>query len=105
MYKYILKILRSQIGIVLCWGFCSPYILNNGLGFSVSGYLHKGKVEVVYDEGLDLFTIRLLDSKGDIIREIEGVYVDGVVDTIDTYVETGGNKKTYLERVRSQYGC
>ena len=53
MAEYILSILKSQIFVLLSWGFHRPVRLENGLRFQVQGFLHNGTVEVVYVEGAD----------------------------------------------------
>lgn len=101
MAKYILAILRSQLMIVFSWGFHNPVALNNGLQFQVNGYKHKGKVQVKYDEGSDLFSVILLDRTGKETRKEEGIYLDCLVNVIDGLVEKTDD---YSSRVRSQYG-
>lgn len=83
MAKYILSIFRTQPMIVFSWGFHDAYPIHNGLHFSVNGYLHQGEVEVVYNEGADLFEVRLSDGR----RETD-VYADCLVNVIDRMVET-----------------
>lgn len=101
MAKYILQILSHYLSIVWSWGFNTPVALPNGLKFHVQGYLHKGWVEVVYDEGYDTFTVRTLNADGSIKKEETDVYIDGLVQVIDGMVERCAN---YKERVRKQYG-
>ncbi len=103
MANYILTILRSQLMIVFSWGL-DPYsfrVIENGLAFNVSGYKHQGRVEVVYDEGYDLFTVKLLNRDGSVKTIEDGIYLDGLVDTIDRLVEKTDD---YAARVRRQYG-
>ena len=100
MAYYIISIFKHYISIVLSWGFHNPVAIENGLRFSVQGYLHTGKVEVIYDEGWDLFTVRILNLDGSTKKEVEGVYLDGLVDTIDGLVEKCHN---YASRVKKQY--
>ncbi len=101
MARYILRILRSQLMVMFSWGFHSAYAIDNGLAFFVSGYLHKGKVEVVYDEGWDLFTVRTINGDGSVKEEQQVIYTDGLVATIDTMVEKCPD---YADRVRKDYG-
>lgn len=101
MAQYILSILRMQLMVVFSWGFHSAYAIENGLAFFVNGYLHKGKVEVVYDEGWDLFTVRTINPDGTVKEQQEGVYIDGLVAAIDAMVEKCPD---YKERVRKDYG-
>lgn len=85
----------------MSWGFHNAVAIENGLRFNVQGFLHKGKVEVVYDEGYDLFTVRLLNKDGSVKKVEEGVYLDCLVDVIDGMVEQCEN---YAERVKHDYG-
>lgn len=101
MAQYILSILRMQLMVVFSWGFHSAYAIENGLAFFVNGYLHKGKVEVVYDEGWDLFTVRTINRDGSVKQQEEGVYLDCLVSVIDMMVERSTD---YKERVRKDYG-
>ena len=101
MAKYILAILRSQLMIVFSWGFHNARAIENGLAFYVQGYKHNGRVEVVYDEGWDLFHVRTLNTDGTIKEQEEGIYADGLVEVIDRMVEKTDD---YKARVRSQYG-
>lgn len=99
--NYIIQILRTQLMVVFSWGFQTPVAIPNGLRFSVNGYLHKGKVEVVYDEGWDLFRVRAINSDGSIKEEQEGIYIDGLIAAIDTMVERCPDYET---RVKKDYG-
>ena len=87
MASYILSILRSQPIIVFSWGFHTPVSVNNGLKFLVDGRLHQGWVEVLYDEGSDLFKVRAL-TDGTVKAEETDVYLDCLVRVIDRMVET-----------------
>ena len=88
MAKYILQILRTQPIVVFSWGFHDAYPIHNGLRFKVNGYLHQGLVDVVYNEGADLFVVSTLDGKGTIKQQVEDVYLDCLVNVIDSMVET-----------------
>lgn len=56
------------------------------LKFRVSGHLFKGVVYVGVN-GKDLFDIYLTNLKGDIKQEINDIYIDDLIDTIDQKVE------------------
>ena len=88
MAKYILQILRTQPIVVFSWGFHDAYPIHNGLRFKVNGYLHQGLVDVVYDDGADLFVVSTLDVNGTIKQQVEDVYLDCLVNVIDSMVET-----------------
>ena len=100
MAKYILAILRTQLMIVFSWGFHSARALENGLAFYVQGYKHTGRVEVVYDEGWDLFNVRTINPDGSVKEHQEGIYADGLVDCIDRLVEKTDD---YAARVQETY--
>ena len=101
MAKYILAILRSQLMIVFSWGFHSARAIENGLAFYVQGYKHTGRIEVIYDEGWDLFNVRTINKDGSVKEQQEGIYADGLVDCIDRMVEKTDD---YAARVRKTYG-
>ena len=88
MAKYILSILRTQPIVVFSWGFHNAHPIRNGLRFSVNGYLHQGDVEVIYNEGADLFVVNVLNADGTIMQQEEDVYLDCLVNVIDSLVET-----------------
>ena len=100
MAKYILVILRSQLMIVFSWGFHNARAIENGLAFDVQGYKHNGRVEVIYDEGWDLFNVRTINRDGTIKEQQDGIYVDGLVECIDRMVEKTDD---YASRVRKTY--
>jgi hypothetical protein len=84
MAEYILQILRSQLIVVFSWGFHKPQQLPNdkGLSFIVDGFKYQGKVQVIYNEGADLFEVHL--DNGEIV---EDVYLDQLVGVVDGMVE------------------
>ena len=101
MAKYIMSILKTQLMIVWSWGFHNAVALpnNEGLRFNVQGFKFKGVVEVVYDEGWDLFNVKFIKGTK-VIEMIEGVYFDGLVETIDFFVEKTSD---YDKRVKERY--
>ena len=98
--EYIIKVLRTQIMVVLSWGFHNAKPIEDGLAFNVEGFIFKGRVEIVYDDSWDLFDIRLINEDGTIKEQVQGVYVDGIVSTIDSMVEKTDD---YKERVKKEY--
>ena len=96
MARYILSIFSHYQTIVWSWGFNTAIALENGLQFTVSGMIFKGKVRVLYDEGSDTFTVRLLNADGSTKKEEAEVYLDNLVDVIDGMVEKCEN---YAQKV------
>ena len=99
MTTYILNCLTHQKMIVFSWGFHKAIALKNGLRFSVNGFIHKGIVEVLYNEGEDLFEINLIKN-GEIIKHIASVSIDELIETLDENIEKVEN---YNERVKKEY--
>ena len=97
--KYIMSIFKTQLMVVWSWGFNSPMAVKNGLRFKVQGFKFRGTVEVRYNEGSDLFDVSFIKA-GKVIKTIDGVFFDMLVETIDNYVE---NTSDYEERVKAEY--
>ena len=85
----------SKVMVVLSWGFNSPISIADGLRFKVQGFKFTGTVEVIYNEGMDLFEVYLSDG-----RVETDVYADSLVDVIDGLVERTND---YEERVKKEY--
>lgn len=97
--KYIMSIFKTQLMVVWSWGFNSPMAVKNGLRFKVQGFKFRGTVEVRYNEGSDLFDVSFIKA-GKVIKTIDGVFFDMLVETIDNYVEKTSD---YEERVKAEY--
>jgi hypothetical protein len=98
---YIWNILRTKIQVLWSWGFEDVRTIKNGVTFKVNGFLLKGKVEIIYNSASDLFDISLYDNDGNLKKQIDDVYFDKLVDTIDSNVEYTGND--YEQRVKDAY--
>ena len=99
MAKYIMSILKTQLMVLWSWGFNSPTAVKNGLRFKVQGFKFRGIVEVVYNEGSDLFDVSFIKSDN-VIKTIDGVFFDMLISVIDNYVEKTAD---YKERVKVEY--
>ena len=102
MANYNMQILNSQQMVFWSWGPHRFIALsdNRGLMFLVQGFKHKGWVEVTYNEGKDLFDVRLLNMRKVEKEKIEGVYFDQLVQVIDAHVEM---VEDYEEKVKAEY--
>lgn len=100
MAEYILKILKLRKITMMSWGFHKPTVIKDGLLFSVNGFKHTGTVKIIYQHGLDLFQIKLINEKGELVHEFCEIYFDQLTDLIDEDVEMFSN---YEERVRLAY--
>ena len=99
MAKYIMTILRTQLMVVWSWGFHKPVALENGLQFRVQGFKFRGVVSIVYNEGSDLFDLSFI-KRNKVVKSIEGVFFDSLVEVIDDYVE---KTTDYEKRVAAEY--
>ena len=101
MADYIRQILKLQIEKVWSWGTHEAQAIKNGLQFKVQGFLMKGTVKVIYDEGHDLFDIEFLpDDDTKPKKTIKGLYLDQLVSEIDENVEHCEN---YEKRIDEEY--
>lgn len=106
--NYIIKIFRAKASIVLSWGLDRKSYLpmededgNYGLSFTVNGFKHKGTVQVLFDDGADTFVVKLIGANGEVLKKVDDVYLDNLVEVIDHEVEHVDN---YRERVSQEYG-
>ena len=99
MSKYIMTILKTQLMVVWPWGFHNPVAIENGLRFKVQGFKFRGIVEVVYNEGRDLFDVSFIKANK-VVKSIDGVFFDMLVNVIDDYVE---KTPDYNQKVASEY--
>ena len=99
MAKYIMTILKTQLMVVWSWGFHQPMALENGLRFKVTGFKFRGVVDVVYNEGRDLFDVSFI-KRNKVVKSIDGVFFDSLVEVIDDYVE---KTTDYEKRVAAEY--
>jgi hypothetical protein len=100
MANYIISIFKTNLPVIMSWGFNNPIGLENGLRCSVNGFKHKGNIAVRYNEGLDLFDIEILTIENEEIETIEGVYFDQLIEVIDNRVERVEN---YDQAVQNEY--
>ena len=94
-----MTILQTQLMVVWSWGFHKPIALENGLRFNVQGFRFRGIVEVVYNEGRDLFDVSFIKANK-VVKSIDGVFFDMLIDTIDDFVE---RTPDYDKRVAAEY--
>lgn len=99
MAQYILSIFKTQLMVVYSWGFHKPMALENGLRFKVTGFKFRGVVDVVYNEAQDLFDVSFIKANK-VVKSIDGVFFDMLVDVIDDYVE---RTPDYDKRVAAEY--
>ena len=98
---YIWRILKTQMTVIMSWGIDpgQAKVIDCGMEIHVQGFVHTGFVQITLNEGTDLFEIKLLSEERELVKFIEDVYLDCLVETIDREVEKCDN---YEQRI-SEY--
>lgn len=76
-----------RLQTVWCWGPQAWKYTQKFLRFKSNGYLHKGHVYIILGWD-DTFKVILTTLKGKVLSIDENVYVDMLVQTIDSRIET-----------------
>ena len=95
-------ILKSRLTVMFSWGARRFTAIQNGLVFHVQGYLLNGWVKIIYNEGTDAFDLSFINNRKEIVKTVNEVYIDNLVDVIDYHVENDDSLK-YEQRVKQQY--
>ena len=95
---YIWSILKTQMTVIMSWGLnpSKARVIDNGMEIHVQGFIHTGFVQITLNEGTDLFEIKLLSEERELVKFIEDVYLDCLVNTLDENIEKCEN---YEQRV------
>ena len=103
MANYIFSIFRTNPFVVMSWGInpASITIVEVGVKFHVQGFIHTGFVQVVLNEGEDLFEVTLISEDGETLKTIEHIFVDNLIPILDSEIEKCEN---YEERISQEYG-
>jgi hypothetical protein len=97
MASYIHSILKSQPVVLMSWGSFAFQALENGFSFVVNGFVYKGKVSILYNEGQDLFDIQLGENT------YSGIFFDELVSFLDRKIEKNCGESQYEEKVTSWF--
>lgn len=89
MARYIWSIIAKEPLLPMSWGVDLETVVcsEDALEFHVQGFLHTGNVRIVYIEGADIFQVLLYDEEGNLLKQIDDVYLDNLAETIDLNVE------------------
>ncbi len=100
--KYIWSILKSNLPVLMSWGVEIETVktIKYGIEFKVNGFKHTGKVQIVLNEGTDLFEAYLIGEDGAIKDKSEDIYFDMLVSEVDELVEKTDD---YEKRVSDTY--
>ena len=95
MANYILSILKADPIVIMSWGIDKINALpdDRGVSFVVNGFIYKGKVEIVYNEGSDLFDVKIGEETH------TDIYFDELVSFIDREVEKGNSEDVYNKKI------
>ena len=99
--NYIWQILKTRMQIIMSWGIdpSRAKVINCGMEIHVQGFLHAGFLQITLNEGTDLFEIKLLSEERELVKFIDGIYLDCLVNTLDENIEKCEN---YEQRI-SEY--
>lgn len=86
------------------WGGHDFQPIKDGVEFTIDGFIHSGKVQVVYDHCEDLFIIRTLNADGTTKDQRSGLYVDQLQEIMDRLVECD-NESDYEANVKADPLC
>lgn len=99
----IWEVLQTSPTIVMSWGLEPTTVkyVESGLQFHVDGFKHTGNVVIKLNQGADLYEFYLYDESGKLKESHTGIYVDQLIDMIDSAVEYTG--ADYEERCNARY--
>ena len=95
---YIWQILKTQMTVIMSWGIDpgQAKVIDSGMEIRVQGFIHTGFVQITLNEGTDLFEIKLLSEERELLKFIDGIYLDCLVNTLDENIEKCDN---YEQRI------
>lgn len=101
--EYIFEIFKSNLPVVWSWGIdpASIHVIELGVKFHVQGFKHKGNVQVVYNEGEDLFEVSLISENDKTVKTTEHIFLGDLISVIDENIEKCEN---YENRICQEYG-
>lgn len=87
--SYVFK--ASYFPILASWGFRNLKNVFNSdsdyfVQFVVNGKKYQGRIRILYNEGLDLFVIQLVDDS--LIKQVDEVYISELITILDNLIET-----------------
>ena len=100
--KYIWSILKSNLPVLMSWEveIETVKIIKCGIEFKVNGFKHTGKVQIVLNEGRDLFEVYQIAENEEIKDKREDIYFDTLVSEVDDLVEKTDD---YDKRISDTY--
>ena len=100
--RYIWSILKSDLPVLMSRGveIETVKVITCGIEFKVNGFKHTGKVQIVLNEGVDLFEVCLIGEDGGIRDKREDIYLDMLVSVVDGLVEKTDD---YEKRIAETY--
>ncbi len=103
MCNYIKEIFSYSTPIIWSWGAVifhhTEYKEMAALRFEVNGFIHKGDVVVAYNGGSDVFEVYCLGENDIVVSSNDDVYLDQLVEVIDSMVEKSGTKEEYNAQI------
>ena len=101
--SYFVALPKDQEEILLSWGLNNTNSIENGIQFSVNGFLFKGIVKVIFNETDNTFSIRLMNPDDGFDSQKDGVKLNELINSIDMLVEKNCSLEAYRNQVKAQY--
>ncbi len=84
----ILYLLKQSGSIGMSWGISRIKDHTDSLSIWVSGFQHKGRVNISLSWS-DLFQLEFYDESEQMVKFIDDVYIDQLISVLDSEIETG----------------
>jgi len=103
LQNYILSLTGEQKETLYSWGFSNDILTENGLQFTVQGFLFNGLVVIVPNKETDTYSLRLKNTDGSIFAERNDIHCNELLSTIDSLVEKDCSLDGYQKLVTARY--
>lgn len=85
----IANFIRKHGQIPMSWGYRNATnYMDKALVFRVNGFEHRGVVSITLNHK-DLFNVELLSGHYNSKKVVEDVYIDSLINVLDSLIETG----------------
>ena len=86
-YKETMQVLRHNLMMYFSWGVSSlGHVESKALVFKVNGHHHKGYVVITLAWN-DTYSVYLVSTHGNLVKEFQEVYFDCLAELIDENIE------------------
>jgi len=109
--KFVAGAIKSQIALsaLICSGaknFAYGDVERGALSFDIKGtskFPHRYHKVVIVCTWADLYRIKIIDRKGNVKAETDGIYCDQLTDTLESLWETEETMKKFIPANQVKY--